>query len=77
MGFEDKTVPTMAYTLETVLAEKYETIIRRNIGNTRARDFFDLHVLYHERKDKVRLDILKMAIEHTAVKRNSMDMLKD
>lgn len=75
--FEDKTVPIMAYTIETVLAEKYETIIRRNIGNTRARDFYDLHVLYHERKDKVRPDILKMAIEHTAVKRGSMDMLKD
>lgn len=75
--FEDKTVPIMAYTLETVLAEKYETIIHRNIGNTRARDFYDLHVLYHERKDKVRPDILKMAIEHTAVKRGSMDMLKD
>ena len=75
--FEDKTVPIMAYTLETVLAEKYETIIRRNIGNTRARDFYDLHVLCHERKDKVRPDILKMAIEHTTVKRSSMDMLKD
>ena len=36
---EDKTVKVMAYTIETVLAEKYETIIRRNIGNTRARDF--------------------------------------
>lgn len=75
--FEDKTVSIMAYTIETVLAEKYETIIRRNIGNTRARDFYDLHVLYHERKDSVRPDILKMAIEHTAVKRESMDMLKD
>lgn len=75
--FEDKTIPIMAYKLETVLAEKYETIIHRNIGNTRARDFYDLHVLYHERKDKVRPEILKMAIEHTAVKRGSMDMLKD
>lgn len=32
MLFDEKTVPVMAYTLETVLAEKYETIIRRNIG---------------------------------------------
>ena len=39
MLFEDKTVPVMAYTLETVLAEKYETIIRRNISTTRARVF--------------------------------------
>lgn len=75
--FEDKTIPIMAYTHETVLAEKYETIIRRNIGNTRARDFYDLYVLYHERKDRVRPDILKTAIEQTAVKRSSMDMLKD
>lgn len=67
----------MAYALETVLAEKYETIIRRNIGNTRARDFYDLHILYHECKDSVMPDILKMAIKHTAVKRESMDMLKE
>ena len=44
--FEQKTVPVMAYTLETILAEKYETILRRNIGTTRARDFYDLHTLY-------------------------------
>lgn len=75
--FDDKTVPIMAYTIETVLAEKYETVIRRNIGNTRARDFYDLHILYHESKDKIRSDVLKMAIEHTAVKRGSMDILKD
>lgn len=40
--FEQKSIPVMVYTLETVLAEKYETIIRRNIGTTRARDFYDL-----------------------------------
>ena len=39
----------MAYAVETVLAEKYETIIRRNISTTRARDFYDLHTLYHSR----------------------------
>ena len=37
--FERKSVPIMAYTLESILAEKYETILRRNIGTTRARDF--------------------------------------
>ena len=40
--FEDKSVLVKAYTLETIIAEKYETVIRRNIGNTRARDFYDL-----------------------------------
>ena len=50
MLFEEKSIPVMAYTLETVLAEKYETIIRRNIGSTRARDYYDLHTLYRSRK---------------------------
>lgn len=42
--FDDRQVLVKAYTQETILAEKYETIIRRNIGNTRARDFYDLHL---------------------------------
>lgn len=75
--FENKTVPIMAYTLETILAEKYETIIRRNIGTTRARDFYDLHTLYRSRKGEIRLNILKSAVLHTSQKRDSMDDLHD
>lgn len=44
--FDNRQVVVKAYTQETILAEKYETIIRRNVGNTRARDFYDLHLLY-------------------------------
>lgn len=77
MLFDDKTVPVMAYTLETVLAEKYETIIRRNIGTTRARDFYDLHTLYRSRKHEIRPEILKAAVLHTAQKRNSVDDIHD
>lgn len=77
MLFDDKTVPVMAYTLETVLAEKYETIIRRNIGTTRARDFYDLHTLYRSRKDEIRLEILKAAVLHTAQKRDSVEDIRD
>ena len=77
MLFEERTVPVMAYTLETVLAEKYETIIRRNIGTTRARDYYDLHILYKSRKNEVRLPILKAAVEHTAKKRNSLEDMAD
>ena len=75
--FEDKTVPVMAYTLETILAEKYETIIRRNIGTTRARDFYDLHMLYRERKSEIRGDVLRLAVAHTAKKRGSDRELTD
>lgn len=77
MLFEDKTVPVMAYTLETVLAEKYETIIHRNIGTTRARDYYDLHTLFRSRSSEVRLEILKAAVLHTAKKRNSVKDIED
>lgn len=77
MLFDDKTVPVMAYTLETVLAEKYETIIRRNIGTTRARDFYDLHTLYRSHKEEIRSEILKAAVLHTAQKRDSVDDIHD
>ena len=77
MMFEDKQVPVMAYTLETILAEKYETIIRRNIGTTRARDFYDLYVLFRSRRDEVRKDILKVAVAHTAAKRGSLELISE
>lgn len=77
MLFEPKTVSVMAYTLETVLAEKYETIIRRNISTTRARDYYDLHTLYRSRREEVRPDVLRDAVLHTAQKRNSVDDLLD
>lgn len=77
MMFEDRKVSVMAYSPETILAEKYETIIRRNIGNTRARDFYDLYVLFRSRKNEIRKDILRLAVEHTAAKRGSLSLLKD
>ena len=71
--FEEKRVPVMAYTLETILAEKYETIIRRNIATTRARDFYDLYTLFRIYRADVRVPILKEAVTHTAEKRDSLD----
>ena len=63
--FEEKSVLVKAYTLETILAEKYETVMRRNIGNTRARDFYDLFVL------------MKEAVLATSKKRGSWEELKE
>lgn len=77
MLFEDKSVSVMAYTLETILAEKYETILRRNVGSTRARDYYDLHTLFHSRKEKIRPDVLQAAVLHTAKKRNSVKDMED
>lgn len=77
MLFDEKSISVLAYTLETILAEKYETIIRRNIGTTRARDYYDLHTLYRSRKEEIRTDILKEAILHTAKKRESTEDMQD
>ena len=62
-----------AYNLQTILAEKYETIIRRNIGNTRARDFYDLYVLYNLNKENLDYIQLSEAVKNTAKNRNSFD----
>ncbi len=75
--FENKSVPIMAYSLETILAEKYETIIRRNIGTTRARDYYDLHMLYHKRKEEICIDVFRDAVLHTSKTRGSLDEIYD
>lgn len=77
MLFEDKSVPVMAYTLETILAEKYETILRRNVGTTRARDYYDLHTLFCSRKDEIRPEVLKAAVLHTTKKRDSVKDIEE
>mgnify|MGYP000144035701 FL=1 len=74
---DDDEVGVMAYNTETIIAEKYETIIRRNIGTSRARDFYDLHVFYNLYKDSINLEILKLAVTRTAKKRESLDTMSE
>lgn len=69
---EPGTIPIMTYTIESVIAEKFETISSRNITTTRARDFYDLYMLYHLYKDKIDKDILREAIERTSEHRGSV-----
>ena len=75
--FNEEKIKVLAYPLETILAEKYESIIKRNISNTRMRDFYDIYTLYNLKKDEIDTDALKAAIERTAIKRESIDILKD
>lgn len=42
--FEDRHITLWAYTLETVLAEKIETVLSSSVLNTRLRDFYDLYI---------------------------------
>ena len=75
--FSQENVKIMAYPLETILAEKYETIIRRNITTTRMRDFYDIYTLYKLKKDEINYEILKEAVERTSDKRGSQEIIKD
>ena len=43
---EDRTIKLWSYNLETVLAEKYQTILARGLLNTRMRDFYDIRMLF-------------------------------
>lgn len=73
--FEEKYIKIQAYPIETILAEKYETIIKRNIATTRMRDFYDIFSLYNLRKEEIDFKTLKSAIIRTANKRNSLDIM--
>lgn len=73
--FEDRTIPIMTYPIETVLAEKLETVISRSITNTRMRDFYDIHILL--KSQNINADILALALERTAKKRGNFNLLEN
>lgn len=74
--FQEKSLRVLAYSLEMILAEKYESVIKRNITTTRMRDFYDLYNLYNLRKEDINFDILKQAIISTARRRESLSLMK-
>ncbi len=68
--FEDSYINIMAFNIETIIAEKFETLISDNILNTRAKDFYDLYLLLNEYKNKIDKKTLVKAIKNTFVRRN-------
>ncbi|CEO70119.1 nucleotidyl transferase AbiEii/AbiGii toxin family protein [Streptococcus pneumoniae] len=63
--FNDENFPIIAYTIETVLAEKLQTIYSRSFLNSRSKDFYDVYILSKLKKDDIDLAQLKMACERT------------
>ena len=63
--FEDKEIHIMAYTIETVIAEKFETMISRGIDNTRMKDYYDLFMLIGSDEKTFNDSILVKAIKKT------------
>ena len=73
---EEGTIPIITYTIETILAEKFETISSRNITTTRARDFYDLYMIYNMYNNKINQEILGEAIVKTARQRGSLKAIR-
>lgn len=74
---EDRSINIWAYNLETVLAEKLETVISRNITNTRMRDFYDIHILLKLYGNTLDKTTLSNALQATAKKRQTVRHLSD
>lgn len=72
---EEGSISILTYTIETIIAEKFETISSRNITTTRARDFYNLYMLYKLYKSKIDRNVLKEAITLTSQHRNSFSLV--
>jgi len=70
--FEDRTISVLSYNLETLLAEKMQTILARGLANTRMRDFYDIYEIMNSKAEEVNPDVLKYAFEATCVRRGTV-----
>jgi predicted nucleotidyltransferase component of viral defense system len=76
-NFENKIIEVWAYNIETILAEKVETILRRSVLNTRPRDFYDVYVIMKTQWQAINKEIFKTALKATSEKRESLAALHD
>ena len=73
---EDRSISVLAYNLETIMAEKLETVISRGDQNTRPRDYYDIYILAKLQYSNIESNSLKAALNATAQKRGSSEVLK-
>lgn len=74
---EDRKINIWSYNVETVLAEKFEAIIKRGVLGTRIRDFYDVHMLFKTQIKNINEKTLKVAITYTAEHRKSEKVIND
>ena len=70
--FGREIIPIMAYPLNTILAEKVETILRRGVANTSARGFYDVYLIMSAKKEILSRSALLHAIRIKAEERGSI-----
>lgn len=69
--FEERTISVFTYNLETLLAEKIQTILARGIANTRMRDYYDVYEVMKLKEDQIDMKMLKAAFDATCKKRET------
>lgn len=74
MMFDNERINIWSYNLETMLAEKLETVIARSTLNTRMRDFYDIHILWSEKANMINIETLRRAIINVARKRETLEL---
>lgn len=74
---EERTIQLWSYNLETLLAEKIQTILSRGVLNTRMRDFYDVITLFGSYKESIDYDDLSLAFIKTCTKRKTDPLLRD
>ncbi|WP_405383729.1 nucleotidyl transferase AbiEii/AbiGii toxin family protein [Phascolarctobacterium sp.] len=72
---DEKSYELWAYNIETVMAEKVETILRRGVFTTRPRDFYDAYILATTQKfDKT---VFFEALAATAAHRGTTEQIAE
>lgn len=77
MIFEEQQLLLKSYNLETILAEKIETIMSRREANTRPRDYYDLYILHKLYHSKIDIRLLREALKETAAKRGTEHLISE
>ena len=75
--FENKKIYIESYNIESILAEKIETILRRGKYNARMKDYYDIYFFLSKLKSEINVNIFKQALENTIMQRDSSEYLKD
>ena len=74
---EDRSISVLAYNLETVMAEKLETVISRGDQNTRPRDYYDVYILEKLQRSNINSESLRQALIATSEKRGTAQIVKN
>ena len=75
--FDNETINIMTYNYETIIAEKFETIISRNIDNTRMKDYYDLYMFVNLKWNDINKETLRKAIINTSKNRETISYIEN